>query len=331
MNTYGQKDITIGKTYTINSEILQEDRTIQIYLPKSYTDTNYSLQHYPVIYLLDGESNFNYLTAFVEKLSRNPYPSIPEMIIIGIVNTNRTRDLTPTTPNENSLSAEQKNKTKGETGGNSRFFEFIDKELMPFINEQYRTKGYNVLIGHSFGGITALNNLLNHTTMFQAYIVHDPSIWWDNQYILKTYKQAINKDFKHRKLFITQVDESLNKDINKPHYTGIKDFHRLMQNEQLHNLAYKYIEYQGEDHGSIPMKGNLDGLRYIFDGYKINLKDIKNNLTLVEDTYKSFSKKIHFEFLPSEAYLDFIINYYKQINNQEVVDYYEQYKRSLYN
>ena len=107
-----QEPITIGTSYTISSSVLKENRTIQIYLPKSYNDSTLTPQHYPVIYLLDSESNFNYLSAYVEKLSKYPYPSIPEMIIVGIVNTNRTRDLTPSAQNTASMSQEQSSKIK---------------------------------------------------------------------------------------------------------------------------------------------------------------------------------------------------------------------------
>ncbi|MTG97281.1 MULTISPECIES: alpha/beta hydrolase [Myroides] len=325
-----QNDIAIGKMYKLNSKQLNEDREIQIYLPKSYTDTTITPQQYPVIYLLDGESNFNYLTAYVEKLSKYPYPSIPEMIVVGIVNTNRTRDLTPSTRKEENMTEAQKSKIKGESGGNANFFSFIEKELMPYINENYRTMGYNVLIGHSFGGITALNNLLNYTDMFHAYIVHDPSIWWDGQYMLKQYELNPTKDFKNRKLFVTQVDESQNKGGQKEHYSSIQEYNQYMTKTKLKNLSYKYVQYEGEDHGSIPLKGNLDGLRYIFEGFGINFKQIKENPKLVEENYKSFSQKMHFEFKPNEAYLNYIIDYYKKMDEQDTVKYFEQYRDKLH-
>ncbi len=91
---------------------------------------------------MDSESNFPYLTAYIEKLSKYPYPAIPEMIVVGIVNTNRTRDLTPTTRNEKVMTAKQKAKIKGASGGNAAFFQFLEQEVKPFVHHEFRANDY---------------------------------------------------------------------------------------------------------------------------------------------------------------------------------------------
>jgi len=330
MPLFAQKDITIGQSYTLTSHLLQEDREIQIYLPKTYTDSTLTPQYYPVVYLLDSESNFHYFTAYVEKLSKYPYPAIPELIVVGLVNTNRTRDLTPTERNEAVMTSEQRDKIKGETGGNARFFEFLEQEVSPFVQEHFRTNGYNLLIGHSFGGITALNNLLNYNTMFQAYIVHDPSIWWDERYILKAYEKLQTKDFQHRKLFLTQVGDSENKGHLEEHYSAIQAFNTHMKQSSSLHLDYRFQQYEGENHGSIPLKGNLDGLRYIFEEYPLNFKALQQNPDLVRQTFARLSKSLHFEFQPNEAYLRYIISYYTKQKNTALVDYFTAYCLELY-
>ena len=328
--TNAQTPIVVGQEYELSSDVLGEERKIQIYLPKSYADSSLTPQAYPVIYLLDSESNFNYFTAYIEKLSKYPYPSIPEMIVVGIVNTNRTRDLTPSTRKEHTMTAEQKAKIKGETGGNAAFFQFITDELKPFVQQQFRTNGYAILVGHSFGGITALHNLLHYTDMFQAYIVHDPSIWWDDTFILQQYQANQQQDFKHRKLFLTQVGDSENKGHLEDHYSAIKAFNTFVQEHSLKGLTYRYEQYEGENHGSIPMKGNLDGLRYIFEDYPLNFKAIQNNPQLVETSFAQLSKNLHFELHPSEAYLKYIVSYYDKQGASEIVDYFIAYTLRLY-
>lgn len=329
-NTYAQESIEIGKSYTIQSKVLNEERKIQIYLPTGYNDTNYPNQKYPVIYLLDGESNFNYLTAYVDKLSRYPYPSIPEMIIVGIVNTNRTRDLTPTVVTKEEMSKDQASKINGENGGNDNFFKFLKEDVFTYVESNYRTLNYKILIGHSFGGITALNNLVNHTDMFNAYIVHDPSIWWDNKIMLREYTDHINQDFKHRRLFLTQVGESENKGHLNDHYSAIKEFDKLMSSTPNSSLTYKYVAYEGEDHGSIPLKGNLDGLRFIFDGYKINFKELKTNPSLLKETFDKLSQMMHFDFIPTEKYLDTVIKYFNANGDKDTANKVTEYKQALY-
>lgn len=325
---FTEEPITIGHLTKIQATKLKEDRNIQVYLPTSYTDQTISKQSYPVIYLLDGETNFNYLTAYVEKLSKGPYPSIPEMIVIGIPNTNRTRDLTPSKPNE--LTEEQRNKIKGETGGNDNFFDFLEKDLLTYINTTYRTNGYNILIGHSFGGITTLNYLWKNNQNFKGYLVHDPSIWWDNQYILKQYKSQPQKDFKGVKLFITQVGTSENKDHLADHYNSIQELNTLLQSNTYKGLTYQYKQYEGEDHGSIPLKGNLDGLRYLFDGLRINFKEIDKQPTLVQDTYAKLSKDLNHPFIPNEGYLKTIITYYIKNKQENQIKDLIEYTKSLY-
>ena len=325
-----QTPITIGQSYILNSSVLKEEREIQIYLPKTYADSTLTPQSYPVVYLLDSESNFHYFTAYIEKLSKYPYPAIPELIVIGLVNTNRTRDLTPTVRKEEVMTAEQKAKIQGETGGNALFFEFLEQEVKPFVEGKFRTNGYALLVGHSFGGITALNYLVNYTSMFQAYIVHDPSIWWDNRYILNAYQAQPTKDFQHRKLFVTQVGDSENKGHLEEHYSAIQAFNTYMTQSNLQDLDYRFQQYEGENHGTIPLKGNLDGLRFIFEDYPLNFKAIQQDPDLVRTTFARLSKSLHFDFQPNEAYLRYIISYYAKQKNTALVDYFTAYCLALY-
>ncbi|HEX3386461.1 MAG TPA: alpha/beta hydrolase-fold protein, partial [Mucilaginibacter sp.] len=88
-------------------------------------------------------------------------------------NTNRMRDLTPTNvpPDKSS-------------GGGEKFTDFIKTELMPHIDSIYPTASYKMLIGHSLGGLMAINTLINHPEMFNAYVAIDPSMWWDDRKLL---------------------------------------------------------------------------------------------------------------------------------------------------
>ncbi|MFV0606481.1 MAG: alpha/beta hydrolase, partial [Niabella sp.] len=177
-----QDSIIIGSNDTLFSKILREDRRYSISLPVSYNNPKYTPAKYPVLFILDGEINFEFTTGIVKYLSRGVYAHIPEMIVVGIHNTDRTRDMTPTQsflespdiPNQQLFT---------NSGGNKNFSQFIIKELIPAIDSQYRTNGFNILSGHSFGGLAVTNMLLQNPDAFQAFIIHDPSCWWDNGYI----------------------------------------------------------------------------------------------------------------------------------------------------
>lgn len=88
--------IVIGTIEHLSSKILNEDRELRIYVPNAGSETIFSKQKYPVLYLLDGEAHFNSVVGMMEQLSNNGNTVVPEMIIVGISNTNRMRDLSPT-------------------------------------------------------------------------------------------------------------------------------------------------------------------------------------------------------------------------------------------
>lgn len=325
IHAFANDSIQIGKTYQLTSAVLKEQREIQIYLPQSYEQ--YPNQTYPVIYLLDGESNFHYLTAIVDKLSKAPYPSIPEMIVVGIVNTERSRDLTPTVQK---VDAKTDRVIEGQTGGNATFFNFLENELMPDIEKKYRSSGFNIMIGHSFGGITALNHMLNGQKNMQAYIVHDPSIWWDNEVMLKAFQKAKNKNMQHKQLFLTQAGGSTIQTAVDRHDNAIQKFNQYLSGQNLKNLNYKFAQYTDENHGSVTMKGNLDALRYLFDGMQVNIKAVAQNPNLVKQQYAQLSQKLGYSIQPSEAYLDTVLTYLKRSNQPEVIQQFRDYTDSIY-
>jgi predicted alpha/beta superfamily hydrolase len=93
-NTYAQENITIGTKHSLYSETLKENRPYWIYLPKGYNDTIYAPAKYPVVYLLDGDRHHHSFAGIQEFFSHGPYASLPEFIVVSILNTDR--DLTPT-------------------------------------------------------------------------------------------------------------------------------------------------------------------------------------------------------------------------------------------
>jgi predicted alpha/beta superfamily hydrolase len=181
------KQIVIGSIDTIQSKILNEKREVWIYVPGSASDTTYSKQRYPVVYLLDGESHFSSVVGMIQQL--NFAYVCPEMIVVGILNTDRTRDLTPThTDSWSFLDFVLDSDYCKNSGGGEKFISFMEKELMPYIDSLYPSAPYRILIGHSFGGLTVMNTLIHHTNLFKAYVAIDPAMSWDNQKLLEEAK-----------------------------------------------------------------------------------------------------------------------------------------------
>ena len=169
----------IGSVDSLWSATLSEQRAYLVYTPPSYSDTTVTPQSYPVLYLLDGDAHFHSVSGLVQILGTgvNGTFAVPEMIVVAIPNTDRTRDLTPTHTTagfDGEAAPEFEN-----SGGNPAFFTFLQEELIPHIESRFRTMPYRVFVGHSFGGITALNALYTIPETFDAYVAIDPSLWWD--------------------------------------------------------------------------------------------------------------------------------------------------------
>ena len=183
LSARSQEDICIGKRFSIFSETLNEEREYWLYLPDSYAKE--TEKQYPVIYLLDASNFFTSLVGFQQAYSKSRIPVMSECIIVGVVSgKDRAKDFTPTKSSYlrdgTKLSPE-----KAIGGGGEDFSTFLGKELRDEINRTYRINGRNILVGHSYSALFTLSTLLCHTEMFTTYIAFDPSLWWDDMYVIK--------------------------------------------------------------------------------------------------------------------------------------------------
>ena len=178
-------EFKIGTSKVINSHILQEKRKVWIYLPEGYDN---SRTKYPLLYLLDGNTYFHTTTGLVDFLSFAG--DIPKLIIVGIENVNqdtRYRDFTPT----------QAKGFHGEdiptSGGADNFLRFLKKELVPFIEKNYRTEPFKIIVGTSMGGLFTSYALIKEPGVFNAYFAISPSLGWDNEYVNRLSEETFYK------------------------------------------------------------------------------------------------------------------------------------------
>jgi len=261
---FAQEDICIGKQYKMRSVLLQEEREYQVYLPPSYHSDSGKEKTYPVIYLLDGESFFQTLVAIHRSFSRGRQSRMPESIIVGIINTDRTRDLTP------SQSASRRDGTtqegdKAVGGGSELFLRFLLEELRETIDKTYRTSGKNTLIGHSFGGLFAVNTLLKHTDAFDTYVALDPSMWWDRAKLAGEAEGILKTNqFTNKTLYIG-VARAMRPDRQYIHLDVMDSFlEERLPAAAKNGLKYYLKQFPDENHGSIPLPGMIDALKQIY-------------------------------------------------------------------
>lgn len=313
---FAQKDnqVTIGTIDSIQSKILKEQRKIWIYLPNSGQAD--SKQRYPVVYLLDGDAHFYSVVGMIQQLSQvNGNTICPEMIVVGIPNTDRTRDLTPTHVDADPPFMDSAfSKT---SGGGERFVSFIEKELIPHIDSLYPTQPYKMLIGHSFGGLTVMNIVMNHTKLFNSYICIDPSMWWDKMNFLNATKKSLaEKQFPGTILYLgiaNTMEESMDitkvqsdTSSNTRHIRSILELDKYIKGQKQNGLRYESKYYSNDDHGSVPLIAEYDAFRFIFDKYrfKLSFKDFTDSTvdlaSKFEKHYQEVSKLFGYKVSPPE-------------------------------
>lgn len=327
--TIKNSQIILGKTDSVNSKILKEKRTVWIYLPAGYDAA--AKKQYPVIYLLDADWNFAGFAGMVHQLSEVIGNTVvPPMIIVAIPNTDRTHDLTPT----NSLFGPDGKKVDGFTtsGGGEKFTSFMEKELIPHIDSAYKTAPFKTLIGHSFGGLTVMNIVINHTNMFNAYVAIDPSMWWDGKKLLSQANEVMKqKKFEGKSLFLgiantmpAEMDTlRVRKDTSglTGHIRSILELKNVLQQNPANGLNWNYKYYNGDSHGSVPLIAEYDGLHFLFSfynfpqGFEAMLMDRNTKIdigTAFSKHYADISKRLGYIILPPEDMLNELGYYYLQ-------------------
>ncbi|MGZ4019590.1 MAG: alpha/beta hydrolase, partial [Flavisolibacter sp.] len=170
------QEVTIPGTATkeiVSSMVKGQQYVLHIMLPGGYAT---STKIYPVVYLMDSQWDFPLVTALYGEQYYDGF--IPQMIIVGVTwggkNPNpdslRARDYTPTNV-----------KGTPQSGGADKFLAFMQKELFPFIEANYRAdKNDRTLVGCSLGGLFTMYTLFTHADMFTRYVATSPAFMWDN-------------------------------------------------------------------------------------------------------------------------------------------------------
>lgn len=247
--TEAVKPLTIGEIRTLPSKILNEERTLNIYLPLNFDKT----KSYPVIYLLDGSMNedFIHVSGLVQFF--NQMYAMPETIVVGIANVDRKRDFTFHTDLKD-LQSEFPT-----TGHSDKFISFLEKELKPFVESYYKTTD-TYLFGQSLGGLLATEILLKKPEMFNNYFIISPSLWWDDESLIKQAKQLLSKTPDTKKFVYISVGKG-------EHPLMVKDtesIYEVLKNSNKKNWKLEYKMMDLDNHATILHRSLYDGLVKMF-------------------------------------------------------------------
>lgn len=243
------KPISIGETLTFHSEVLNEDRQVNVYLPQDYHPD--SLKTYHVIYLLDGslDEDFIHIAGLVQFSAFPWIQRCEESIVVGISNIDRKRDYTFPTNNE------QDKKDFPTTGGSASFISFIEKELQPMIESTYSTDSTSTLIGQSLGGLLATEILFKHDHLFENYVIVSPSLWWDDESLLA---YNLEEETNAKKVFVAVGAEG---NIMVPEAEGL---YQKLLNTYGDTVALDYQYFPENDHGDVLHEAVYNSFEHIF-------------------------------------------------------------------
>ena len=302
----------------IVSKTLNETRKVYIYVPPA--DSLNPAKRYPVLYLMDGESHFSMIAELCRYLSRWDVNVMPEMIVVGIPNTNRTRDLTPTHSIIDYYGKPDTSATSWlkPSGGNGNFLQFVSAELMPYVEAHYKTQPFKIFAGHSFGGITAIDCFLNNPGMFNAYIALSPSFWWDNEYLLKLADKKLQKGSALSKLlFYSDASEGVTD--KSTFHTNLLKFDSLIAEKQIIGLVLKYLNYPDDIHMTEPVKAYYDALRFIYRQWDLPAQEPNQvSSAIIMKHYLQLSQRYGYTILPNEVNINDWASYL--VKNPETLD-----------
>jgi predicted alpha/beta superfamily hydrolase len=280
--TVAGEALILGQRFVLHSAALGEERSYQVHRPPDYDITT---ARYPVLYVTDGNEHFQHVSATVDFLAAAG--RIPPMIVIGIPNTNRFRDLLGYTKEP----------------GPSALLKFITSELAPKIDADNRTLPYRMLMGWSDGGLFALHALMNAPDAFRSYLVLAAAIGDD-----QSMPKALGA------FFDAHPGATLNADM----YMGMDDVTgrslgwayetaSVLQQRagRVRDLRFTFRYYADESHGAVPLRGVQDGLQIVFDGWELAdpfaLYE-QGGLAAIEKHYTALSGRLGFPVaVPEDA------------------------------
>ncbi|MEO0572131.1 MAG: alpha/beta hydrolase-fold protein [Bacteroidota bacterium] len=234
----------VGTNYSIDSEILEEKRQVQVYLPPSYKETEVK---YPVLYILDGQLFFNYAVSLSSKFKQARLT--PEFIVVGITTTYPQR-------------------FRHFSNGKDKFIEFMNAELVPYMERNFRTNGEKLLFGWEYAGSLGFNILLKNTIDFDGYMLASPFPIWDDIEVLENVSQ------KNSMLYF-----SVSPDEYQVHH-GTEKLDDWLSSKNISGLDWLYSELLSEEHSSTGYPTLYHGLRSYFKYYP----------QFQEDSFKKFIK-----------------------------------------
>ena len=242
--------IPIGRSYTIHSRVLNEDRVLNVFLPLSYGQGS---QHYPVLLLLDGGAaqDFHHISGLSQLAWVNG--AMQEFIVVGIETRTRIRELTPATTDPR-YPAQLPNR-----GGAEDFRRYIAEEVIPWATQRYRTTEDTALMGESLAGLFVVDAFLRQPQLVRRWIAVSPSLWWDARAVAHGAAARLAAgDFHGRSLYLTIGDDGGGSQ------DGVDQLVATLRRSPPRGLEFTYAPQPDQTHATIYHRAALEALTHIW-------------------------------------------------------------------
>lgn len=309
-------EFNTGERVNIASTLLGENREIQILLPESYHSNTKAT--YPVIYLLDGDYSLHGVSGMLDFMA-NKAQLIPDVILVGIADKGTDIYRQYMTPEE--LTAPFK---KEDSGKAKLFLTFLEKELKPYISNNYRATNNSVLVGGSIGGLFVLNALFESPNAFEHFVSISPSVWLNDHGIMEKAEGFVGKS-KHKlsSLYLSLGDENRQ---------GVYRVLQLLDEVQPQNIRWNFSHYPNENHNSVGLVALRSNLKEIFKGWFISDHELSSSMTAEQllQHYKELSSSLSInQPIPTPSIKSAIRYFYRQEKTSDIPAFMAKVKKEL--
>jgi predicted alpha/beta superfamily hydrolase len=264
----GQTEICIAGTvvHQFVSKINSVPYRISVALPFNYLPSDTT--RYPVMYVLDGDPNLPMAALIQRNMSYDH--EVPDVIMVGVgyqvanflsTRSFRVLDYTPSHVAKIDSEITASHHMKMVTGGAADFLQVLEKEIIPYIENNYKTNKDRSLAGHSLGGLFALYTLFHEPALFQKYLISSPSLYWNDSEMLGEETEYYNGRHKILQARIFISAGSLEPDPMAP---DIKQLVNLLRQRHYQGLEITEYIFQDETHLSVIPYSFSRGMRIIY-------------------------------------------------------------------
>lgn len=248
---------------TASKYVQDTEYIIDVILPEDYDST----YQYPFIYCVDYWLGAKITPGIISSL--NFAQAIDPVIIIGIGNAGnyndwileRTRDLTPYHIPEYDKSSSHSTGTRGVTGGADNFLLFIKNELIPLVENKYKSDTLKRgLFGYSYGGLFGVYTLIKYPDLFQIYFFGSPALWYNDFALIDSLNEMPSKHLTKIKAIYISVGEKEESD----QYKGFADLRNCLEKKNIPSLDVTSHIIIDEDHRSAALPAYYKAFKYLY-------------------------------------------------------------------